>query len=63
MKISRGIKFVPIVVTLEDLREARVLLSALIIGIGRMRLDVDPFDECIIDSLIKALRSEGITGI
>jgi len=63
MKISRGVRFVPIVVTLEDLREARMLLSTLLVGRNIMRLDFDTFDKCIVDNLIKALQSEGITEI
>ena len=62
MKISRGVSFVPIVVTLEDLREARILLSTLLVSRNTMlRLDFDTFDMRIVDNLIKALQSEGIT--
>lgn len=62
MKISRGEGFVPILITVETLREARVLLSALIIGDNAM-IHFNGPDKITTYDFIRALKSEGITEI
>lgn len=60
MKIERDRKFVPITIILESLREAKIVLSNLVVGDSVTRCNFDVSDQHIVHILIKALRSEGI---
>lgn len=65
MKVERGHSFTPIVITLEDLREAKAIFSILRVGEYRVKDQryLTDSDRAICNELIRKLQSEGITEI
>lgn len=62
MKVKREGGFIPITITLENLNEARLVLTALIIGNCHMPSRSFLADDCAVSGeLIRKLQNEGIT--